>query len=176
MKKSLETLPTADVYILERQTSRTPTNQGILGISLELQCLEIMMYALLQNRGVLVHSIGAKQVAKYFGTSAKTPAQKKKNAVEVAQEMVEKERPTPLGMKVGVSGEELRYFQSARKKDDLSDSLLGGLTVLDWSHMCRGLDKSHEKQITQRRCDITWTDGTKKSKGQAPYIHTEVIF
>ena len=151
VKKSLEALPAADAYILERQTSRTPTNQGILGISLELQCLETMTYALLRNRGTLVHSIGAKQVAKYFGTSATTSAQKKKNAVKLAQEMVEKQRPTPLGRRVGVSEEELRYFQSARKKDDLSDSLLGSLTVLDWSHMCQGLDnyksRSHKKIV-----------------------------
>lgn len=87
-----------------------------------------------------MHSMGAKMVAKYFGISAETYAQKKRNAVKLVQEMVEKRQQTPLGRNVGVSEEELGYFRTARKKDDLSDSLLVGLAVLDWSHMCRGME------------------------------------
>lgn len=102
------------------------------------------MYAFLRSRGKFVHSMAARQVAKYFGISAKTSALKKKNAVKLVTEMVEKQQLTPLGKRVGVSEKALEGFQSRKKKDDLSDSLLVGLAVLEWSHMCKGLDRSQD--------------------------------
>lgn len=138
--KSLEALPAADVYVMETQGNRNPLNQGFLNISVELRCLEAMMYALLRSKGAFVHSLNAKLVAQYFSTSAKTSATKKRNAVKLVGEVTEEQLRTPLGEKAKFSEESLQFFRTRKKKDDLSDCLLQGLALLDWSHMCQRLD------------------------------------
>lgn len=139
---ALKTVPKADLYILEEQSHRLH-NQGFMGISLKLRCLEAMIYATLsQQKDGTVQSILPSRVSSYFELVGKG-TQKKKAAVELVRELVEQRRTTPLGQTIRVPEELREYFLASKKKDDLSDCLLQGLSLLDWSNMCKTLASIH---------------------------------
>lgn len=136
------------MYVIEKQGCRTPTNQGVLGISVVLRCLEAMVYAVLRHHreGALVNSMPPRLMAKYFDISAKKHATKKRNSVKLVKDMVlGGDQLTPLGKKVHMPGHLEKYFLEKKKQDDLSDCLLQGLALLDWSNMCRMLEPTGVK-------------------------------
>ena len=128
-------MPSADLYILEEQSQRLH-GKGFLGISVQLRALEATVYALLsqQNDG-RVQSLLPTRVASYFEIAARGSA-KKTAAVGVVKELIGRKSVTPLGEQVNFPEEVVKYFKNSKKKDDLSDCLLQGLCVLDWSTMC----------------------------------------
>ena len=142
MREALEVLPEADVYVLEEQSHRA-VSTGFLGISVQLRCLEATLYTLLsQQRRGPVHSLLPTRVAGYFGIKG-SKAGKKKAAVDLVRVMaVEQRQATPLGEEVQLPGELVEFFQAAKKKDDLSDSLLQAVALLDWSTMSKHLQTS----------------------------------
>lgn len=141
-------LPKADIYLIERQSHQNPGKQGFLAISLQLRCLEAMVYAILsQKQEALVHSLLPRLVASYFEIKADTRPKKKRLTVELAMCLIDQKQRTPLGMKVCASDEVAEYFRSMKKKDDLGDSLLQALALLDWSQMCRGLEMKKRRKL-----------------------------
>ncbi len=146
VKQSLEALPTADAYVIEEQSHRYRSNQGFLAIGMELRCLEAMVYATLRElRGDPVHSIPPQRVSNYFAigkspSNSKSPSNNKKTkAVRMVRDLVESKQATPLGKELLVSQELVEFFNSRKKKDDLSDCLLQALAVLDWKNMSQEL-------------------------------------
>lgn len=142
-------MPSADVYVIEEQhQQRAAHNMGFLAISINLRCLESMVYALLHQRtGASVHSLLPRQVSGYFDIHSNTSGRKKMKAVTEVKKLIKKESLTPLGGQVIVDQEWImEEFLSRKKKDDLSDCLLQALTLLDWGHMCRRLE-SHVQSL-----------------------------
>ena len=140
VKSGVEELPSADMYILEEQSHRNPGNQGFLGISMELRVLEAVIFTLLHQRSnPQVHSVLAKRVAAYFGISASKSSVKKKAGVGLVKELLDSNgnRTTPMGNRVIAPDTLVKYYLSEKKKDDLSDSLLQALALLDWNQMAR---------------------------------------
>lgn len=136
-------LPQADLYLLEEQSHRPGNHKGFLGISVQLRCLEATVYALLsQRRGGRVQSVLPSRVGGYFGISGNT---KKTAAVGLVRDLIGQMQTTPLGEVVRVSDGLKEYFQASRKRDDLSDSLLQGLALLEWSRMCHKLTENTQE-------------------------------
>ena len=139
--ESTHDLPSADMYILEEQSHRIGGGSGFLGISLRLRALEAMTYGVLRSKNSHVYSILPVRVSNYLElseTKAKSKLKKKK-AVALVQQLLLEGKETPFGDIVTASEEQLNYFSSQKKKDDLSDCLLQAVAVLDWSHMSRQL-------------------------------------
>ena len=137
---SLKQFPPADLYVMEEQTHRNPSNRGFLNISVQLRTIEAMVYAVLKlTRSSPVHTLSPTRVSRYFETSRKTgttTANKKKMSVKLAMAMIDVEKPlqTPLGHTLRVPTHLRKYFMEEKKQDDLSDCLLQATAVLDWSY------------------------------------------
>ena len=142
VEKSLEKLPSADVYIIEEQHSKNRPNKGFLNRSVQLRTLEAMVYAMCQlSKQASVHTLPPKGVARYFNISNKTSKVKKRLGVKCVTELLDTENPklTPLGERLTIPTELLEYFKREQKKDDLSDCLLQAVAILDWCHMAQRL-------------------------------------
>lgn len=142
IKKSLQLLPNASLVVLEEQSHRNPANQGFLNISVELRTLEAMVFAIAKlTRQVPVYSLVATRVSRYFCINNTKRAVKKKLAVELVRRFLDPNEPlvTPLGNRLDVPSELIKYFEGQSKKDDLSDCMLQALAVMDWSKMAQQL-------------------------------------
>ena len=148
VKLSLDQLPSADLYLIEEQSHRSPSNRGFLEISVRLRTLEAMVHAILNQRdaGSCVRSIPALQVGSYFeisGQSGKSKTLlKKKAAINLITELITPGSSccTPMGIQADVPELLVNYFNSQKKKDDLSDCLLQALALLDWKTMILQLE------------------------------------
>ncbi len=142
VKESLGQFPPADLYVIEEQSHRNPSNRGFLNISVQLRVLEAMVLAVSKlTRLSPVHSLSPNRVSRYFGTNGKSGAAKKKMSIEFATKMIETLNPmkTPLGNTIKVPQDLVKYFEKEKKKDDLSDCLLQAAAVVDWCKMTQKL-------------------------------------
>lgn len=126
---------------MEEQSHRTVGGSGFLGISLGLRILEAMTFGVLRSRSSCVYSIRPMRVSNYFriGSSHGRTLNKKCNATHLVLQMLLEGKATPFGNTVTASDELLDYYRHQKKKDDLSDTLLQALALLDWSQMSREL-------------------------------------
>lgn len=132
--------PSADVLVLEAQSHRNPI-KGFLSISIELRILEAFVYAMTRTMlSTSVQSVQAKMVAQYFGISARKSQAKKQASVKVVSSLLCEEGPeTPMENKLLIPDNMKDYFWQEKKKDDLSDSLLQAIAVLEWGQMAQDL-------------------------------------
>ncbi len=144
VKESLGQFPPADLYVIEEQSHRNPSNRGFLNISVQLRVLEAMVLAVSKLTSLSpVHSLSPNRVSRYFGTNGKSgAAAKKKMSIEFATKMIETLNPmkTPLGNTIKVPQDLVKYFEKEKKKDDLSDCLLQAAAVVDWCKMTQKLN------------------------------------
>lgn len=140
---SLEQFPSADLYLMEEQSHRNPSNRGFLSISIQLRALEAMVFSVFKlTRSSPVHTLSPGRVSRYFGTNGIAgKGDKKRASVELATALIDPSNPlrTPLGNALQVPTHLVQYFTEQRKQDDLSDCLLQAVAVLDWSKMAEQL-------------------------------------
>ncbi len=142
--ESLEQFPPADLYVMEEQSHRNPSNRGFLNISVQLRTLEAMVLAILKltRSSSRVHTLSPSRVSRYFSTNGATgTAMKKRMSVKLVTTMMDVNHPlkTPLGYTLNVPTHLVEYFNTEKKQDDLSDCLLQAAAVLDWSKMAQEL-------------------------------------
>lgn len=120
---------------------------GFLGVSLALRVIEAMTFSVLKSRSSCVYSVKPQRVSNYFSIGKKRGQpkgqpkgqSKKTKANELVKQMLYEGKPTLFGNKVTASEDLLNFFGSQKKKDDLSDSLLQAVALLDWSEMAKDL-------------------------------------
>ena len=149
-------IPSADLCLIEQQTLHSPLGleKGLLQVGIELRTREAMLYAVARkdHPGMQTISVSPTAVGGYFGINTDTdddarhpdPGSNNKHASNkrkpTSSELVESligdhPGPTPLGDSLTVPGNMVDYFTAQERREDLSESLLQALAVVEWNRL-----------------------------------------